>query len=94
MDTRDDWASAARRMWLWPVAILVGFPIGGLVADGVVDGVDSVGAALPEVSSRAQSSERQSGWPCGGGFPGSGSRRQAREWPRAWPREQLWSITG
>jgi hypothetical protein len=33
-------------MWLWPVAILVGFPIGGYVADVVVDGVDSVGAAL------------------------------------------------
>jgi hypothetical protein len=33
-------------MWLWPVAILVGFPIGGFVADVVVDGVDSVGAAL------------------------------------------------
>jgi len=28
------------------VAILVGFPIGGYVADLVVDGVDSVGAAL------------------------------------------------
>jgi hypothetical protein len=33
-------------MWLWPVAILVGFPIGGYIADLVVDGVDSVGAAL------------------------------------------------
>jgi hypothetical protein len=32
--------------WLWPVAVLLGFPIGGLVADLVVDGVDSVGAAL------------------------------------------------
>jgi len=46
MDTQGDWTSAARRMWLWPVAILVGFPIGGLIADVVVDGVDSVGAAL------------------------------------------------
>lgn len=46
MDSQGDWASTARRMWLWPVAILVGFPIGGLVADVVVDGVDSVGAAL------------------------------------------------
>jgi hypothetical protein len=33
-------------MWLWPVAILVGFPIGGYLADLLVDGVDSVGAAL------------------------------------------------
>ena len=46
MDTRGDWTSTARRLWLWPVAILVGFPIGGYVADLVVDGVDSVGAAL------------------------------------------------
>ena len=36
----------ARQLWLWPVAILIGFPIGGLLADVVVDGVDSVGAAL------------------------------------------------
>jgi hypothetical protein len=33
-------------MWLWPVAILVSFPIGGYIADLVADGVDSVGAAL------------------------------------------------
>jgi hypothetical protein len=46
MDTQGDWISTARRMWLWPVAILVSFPIGGLIADLVVDGVDSVGAAL------------------------------------------------
>jgi hypothetical protein len=32
--------------WLWPVAVLLGFPIGGLIADLVVDGVDSVGTAL------------------------------------------------
>jgi hypothetical protein len=46
MDTQGDWPTDARRLWLWPVAILVGFPIGGLIADLVVDGVDSVGAAL------------------------------------------------
>jgi len=46
LDTQGDWTSTARRMWLWPVAILVGFPIGGFIADVVVDGVDSVGAAL------------------------------------------------
>jgi Flp pilus assembly pilin Flp len=46
MDAQGDWGSTARRMWLWPVAILVGFPIGGLTADVIVDGVDSVGAAL------------------------------------------------
>ncbi|CAN5645090.1 hypothetical protein BH24ACT26_BH24ACT26_10800 [soil metagenome] len=46
MDPRGDWTTTARRMWLWPVAILVGFPIGGYIADLIVDGVDSVGAAL------------------------------------------------
>ncbi|HET6293837.1 MAG TPA: hypothetical protein VFG33_10690 [Kribbella sp.] len=46
MDTQGDWMGTSRRMWLWPVAILVGFPIGGYIADLVVDGVDSVGAAL------------------------------------------------
>jgi hypothetical protein len=40
--------SAARRLWLWPIAILLGFPIGGLVADLTMDGVDSVGSALVE----------------------------------------------
>ena len=46
MDTQGDLMSTARRMWLWPVAILVSFPVGGYIADLVVDGVDSVGAAL------------------------------------------------
>ena len=46
MDTPGDWTSTARRMWLWPVVILVSFPIGGYIADLVVNGVDSVGAAL------------------------------------------------
>lgn len=46
VDAQGDWTSSARRIWLWPVAILVGFPIAGFVADVVVDGVDSVGAAL------------------------------------------------
>ncbi|GHH78036.1 hypothetical protein [Promicromonospora soli] len=47
MESQSYWTTA-RRMWLWPVAILVGFPIGGYIADLVVDGVDSVGAALAE----------------------------------------------
>lgn len=46
MDSAGDWRSTARQMWLWPVAILVSFPIGGYIADLVVDGVDSVGTAL------------------------------------------------
>jgi hypothetical protein len=43
---QGDWMTTARRIWLWPVSILVGFPIGGYVADLIVDGVDSVGAAI------------------------------------------------
>jgi hypothetical protein len=55
MDTEDNRTRTTRGTWLrpgqhpgglWPVAILLGFPIGGLIADLVVDGVDSVGAAL------------------------------------------------
>ena len=46
MDVPGGWTSTGRRMWLWPVAILVGFPVGGYIADLIVDGVDSVGAAL------------------------------------------------
>ena len=46
METQSDWMSTACRIWLWPVSILIGFPIGGLVADLVVDGVDSAGAAI------------------------------------------------
>jgi hypothetical protein len=46
VDMPGDKSSTARRMWLWPVAISVSFPIGGYIADLVVDGVDSVGAAL------------------------------------------------
>jgi hypothetical protein len=33
-------------MWLWPVAILLSLPIGGYIADLVINGVDSVGTAL------------------------------------------------
>lgn len=38
--------AGARRLWIWPIAILISFPIAGYLADLVVDGVDSVGAAL------------------------------------------------
>jgi hypothetical protein len=46
MDRPGDWTGTARRIWLWPVSILVSFPIGGYIGDLVADGVDSVGAAL------------------------------------------------
>jgi hypothetical protein len=45
-DAQDNWKPVAGRLWVWPVAILVGFPIGGYLADLVVNGVDSVGTAL------------------------------------------------
>jgi hypothetical protein len=38
--------AAGRRLWLWPLAILLGFPIGGLIADLVINGVDSMGTAI------------------------------------------------
>jgi hypothetical protein len=45
--TRWTWLRPGRHPgWLWPVAVLLGFPIGGLIADLVVNGVDSVGTAL------------------------------------------------
>jgi hypothetical protein len=46
VQTQGDWRSAARRIWLWPIAILLSIPIGGFVADLVINGVDSVGTAL------------------------------------------------
>jgi hypothetical protein len=45
-NTRDNWKPVARRLWVWAAAILVSFPIGGYLADLVVNGVESVGAAL------------------------------------------------
>lgn len=34
------------RVWAWPVAIILGFPIGGAIANLIVGAVDSVGAAF------------------------------------------------
>ena len=41
-------STVARRppVWAWPLASLLGFPIGGLIANVIVGPVDSVGAAL------------------------------------------------
>jgi hypothetical protein len=44
--TTRRWKETARRMWLWPVAILLSLPIGGFIADLVINGVDSVGTAI------------------------------------------------
>jgi hypothetical protein len=46
VDTRSESPSRPSRLWLWPVAIVVSLPVGGEIADLVVDGVDSMGAAL------------------------------------------------
>jgi hypothetical protein len=46
VQTRSTWRRTARRMWLWPVMILVSLPIAGYIADVVINGVDSVGTAL------------------------------------------------
>jgi len=43
----DSHAAAVRRLpWAWPIAILVGFPIGGLVANLIVGKIDTAAAAL------------------------------------------------
>jgi hypothetical protein len=34
------------RIWAWPLAALLGFPIGGLIANLTVGAVDSVGPAI------------------------------------------------
>ena len=46
MERAGERASTTRQIRLWPVSSLVSFPIGGYLADLVVDGVDSAGAAL------------------------------------------------
>ena len=38
--------AVTRLRWAWPVAILVGFPIGGLVANLIVGKIDTAAAAL------------------------------------------------
>lgn len=44
---QDALATAIRRLrWAWPVAVLIGFPIGGYVANIIVGKIDSIGAAL------------------------------------------------
>jgi hypothetical protein len=44
--TASSTAGARPRIWAWPLAALIGFPIGGEIANVVVGPVDSVGAAL------------------------------------------------
>jgi hypothetical protein len=39
-------AGARPRIWVWPLAALIGFPIGGEIANVVAGPVDSVGAAV------------------------------------------------
>jgi hypothetical protein len=44
--TTSTTARARPRIWAWPLAALLGFPIGGEIANVIVGRVDSVGAAL------------------------------------------------
>jgi hypothetical protein len=44
--TASPTAGARPRIWAWPLAALIGFPIGGEIANVVVGPVDSVGAAV------------------------------------------------
>ena len=39
-------ADERRLRWTWPVAILLGFPLGGLLANVIAGAVDSAGAAI------------------------------------------------
>ena len=41
-----DEPAGLKRLRLWPLSILIGFPIAGYIADLIVDGVDSMGAAI------------------------------------------------
>ena len=75
------------------MAILVSFPIGGYIEDLVVDGVDSVGAALAGglivgaiIGAAEWFALRQRS-------RGSGSRRRLWGWQWALSRERPWSIT-
>lgn len=34
------------RLWVWPLAVILGFPIGGYIANLIVGAVDSIGSAL------------------------------------------------
>jgi hypothetical protein len=51
-DTQDN-RRGARRLWLWPVAVLVSFPIGGYLADLVVGESIPCGRHWSGVLSRA-----------------------------------------
>lgn len=46
MDSQNDTRSATRGLWVWPIAILLGFPIGGGLAYLAVGGVDAPLSAL------------------------------------------------
>ena len=46
-EVTDPSAGAIRRLrWAWPVAVLLGFPIGGYAASLIVGKIDNLGAAL------------------------------------------------
>jgi hypothetical protein len=89
MDTQSD-VTTIPRMWLWEVAILASLPIGGYVANLVVNEVDSVGAALAGgliVGAVIGSAEWSLSDSVSHGF---GFRRRLSGWPWAWSQEPPW----
>jgi hypothetical protein len=47
MDTKSGWSSTAGAMWLWPVAVLVGFRIGG--TSPISSSTESIPSGLPSL---------------------------------------------
>ena len=88
-------AAAPRlRIWQWLIATLIGFPVGGEVANVIIGPVNSVGAALAggfiagAVIGAAQ-------WLAfGSSFTGVGSRPRVSEWPSVSRSAEHSSTTG
>jgi hypothetical protein len=60
-DARDN-RRDARRLWVWPVAVLVSFPIGGYLADLVVAETSSQGGVrIPRIGQSLCLAEFKSG---------------------------------
>ena len=65
------------RVWAWPLAALLGFPLGGYAANISVGAVDSVGAAIAGGLIAGVWSEPRNGSYLGGSSRGLGSPRRA-----------------
>jgi hypothetical protein len=60
--TQNGWAPVARRLWLWPVAILVSFPIGGGLADTPTSAAPLTSARFPADGRGATGSGHRLSW--------------------------------